>query len=335
MARGFREYYEQWAGPARRAYAAGASLRLPGAYSAAEEVIVCGMGGSGVAGDYLAAVNARYGGAPVHVVKGAEPPAWAGKGTLVYAVSFSGNTRETLECARRARARGASVAAVTTGGRLAEWARRVGSPLLIVEEAPAPRAGWPQLFYSLLGSAAAEGLTNAPLSDVEESLELLSSRLGDARKAAGDLASWVVEARGIPVIVVPEPYWAAAVRARSEFAENAKTLVIASQLPEAGHNELEAWASTSTPLEFIALDPGEEPWGRLLSEALALARPASLHMLRLEGRGFLAKLAWATWVAGLASIEAAERRGIDPEKLTAVKSFRKVVEESTGWGRGA
>ncbi|NOZ89001.1 MAG: SIS domain-containing protein [Crenarchaeota archaeon] len=328
---GFLDYYLSWAGPARRAFAAGYAWSLPAAYASSEAVLVCGMGGSGVAGDYLASVAGFYGGAPVYVVKGADVPAWVGRSVLVFAVSFSGNTRETLECARRAVERGARVAAVTTGGRLAVWARERGLPVAIVEEAPAPRAGWPQLFYTLLGAAAGAGLVYAPRADVEESLSLLENRErveGDAER----LARIAAEAGSLLVAVAPEPYAAVARRLGSEFAENAKRLVVPAELPEAGHNMLEAWASSGVTIEFIVLDPGVEPWSGLLAEALGLARPAALHRFVLEGSSPLAKLVWGTWLAGVASVRAALLRGVDPEKLTAVKSFRAVVEKVTRWG---
>ncbi len=329
---GFLEYYLSWSEPAKRAYATGFSAQLPSSYSSAEQVVVCGMGGSGVAGDYVAALASAYGGAPVYSVKGAEPPKWAGRRTLVYAVSFSGNTRETLNCARLAYSQGAGVVAVTTGGMLAEWARRRGVPVLLVEHAPAPRAGWPQLFYTLLGSLKAQGLIQIPDSDVDESLQELSVGVNEARAKARELASWVVNTTTIPVLVAPEPYYPLAIRARSEFAENSKLFTVATMLPEAGHNELEAWASTQHPLEFIVFDPAEEPWTRLMSEALGLARPTSIHRLALHGGSMLTKLVWGTWVVGLASIEAAQSRGLDPEKLTAVKAFRSIVEKTTAWG---
>jgi len=325
---GFYEYYLSWAGPSRRAYAAGLALELPGGYARADCVVVCGMGGSGAAGDYLAALSAAYGGLPVYVVKSAEPPRWV-QGCLVYAVSFSGNTRETLNCASRAYRLGGYVVAVATGGRLAAWARRVGVPVAVVEEAPAPRAGWPQLFYTLLGSLKAAGLIQVPGGHVEESIQLLGER-ERAEAEARELAGWLQGSRGSLVVLAPEPYYPVAVRTRSELAENAKLAADAAQVPEAGHNMLEAWAR-SGDTRILLLDPGEEPWSTLLHQAAGLARPASLHVARLRGGSMLSRMVWGTWLAGLASVRYALNTGLDPEPVKTIKAFRKVVEETTGW----
>ncbi len=65
-------------------------------------VLVLGMGGSGIAGDLLAAVAGPFMPVPVVVHKGYEPPSFVDRSTLVIAVSFSGNTEETLEAVQEA-----------------------------------------------------------------------------------------------------------------------------------------------------------------------------------------------------------------------------------------
>ncbi|MGH9267662.1 MAG: bifunctional phosphoglucose/phosphomannose isomerase, partial [Acidimicrobiales bacterium] len=59
-----------------------------------ENVVVLGMGGSGIAGDVLAATAGPFMSVPVVVVKSYELPAFVGDGSLVFAVSFSGDTEE-------------------------------------------------------------------------------------------------------------------------------------------------------------------------------------------------------------------------------------------------
>ena len=67
---------------------------------------------------------------PVIVNRDYVLPEFVGPDTLVFAVSYSGNTEETLSAYEEARLRGASVVAVTTGGRLGELAGRDGVPLI-------------------------------------------------------------------------------------------------------------------------------------------------------------------------------------------------------------
>ena len=74
-------------------------------HDAIEQVVVLGMGGSGVAGDVLAAVAGPFMPVPVTVVKGYEAPASVGEGTLCFAISYSGDTEETVEAAQAGRRR--------------------------------------------------------------------------------------------------------------------------------------------------------------------------------------------------------------------------------------
>src|SRR5215207_1462393 len=95
VARAFPEQVEQAA--ARSAVVEG----LPPA-DAIDNVLVLGMGGSGIAGDVLAAIAAPFVSVPMLVAKGYAPPSFVGPGTLCFAVSYSGNTEETVEAAQAA-----------------------------------------------------------------------------------------------------------------------------------------------------------------------------------------------------------------------------------------
>ncbi|HZD67043.1 MAG TPA: SIS domain-containing protein, partial [Acidimicrobiales bacterium] len=97
-----------------------------------ENVVVLGMGGSGVAGDVLVGVAGPYLPVPVTVVKSYLPPAFVGPASLVFAVSFSGDTEETVEAAEEALAQQGRLVVVTGGGRLEEMARRAEAPLVRV-----------------------------------------------------------------------------------------------------------------------------------------------------------------------------------------------------------
>jgi glucose/mannose-6-phosphate isomerase len=323
-------YRDEWGRAARESFEAGLQLDLSPVYSSASEVVVCGMGGSGAAGDYLATLSSNYGGVPIYVVKGPNIPRWVSRRTLVIAVSFSGNTRETLNCAREASAAGAMLLTVTRGGRLGEWAEANGYPVARLSYAPAPRAGWPNIFYTLLGALMSLGLLRLPRSHVDESIRLMAET-AMAEAEAGKIVSWLKEAsKGLIAVVAPEPYYPAAIRFSGELAENAKLASDARQLPELGHNIIVGW-SQRPDTHLLLLDPDEEPWTSLLGELPTMANASSTYTLKLQGASLLAKLVWATWIAGLASTSYAEEMGINPEETPAIKKFRSLVEEKTSW----
>ena len=93
-----------------------------------ESVVVVGMGGSGIAGDVLHAVASPLLPVPVTVVKGYECPHFVDETTLVFAVSCSGGTEETIEAASDAALAGAKMVVVTNGGELGSLAEAWQAP---------------------------------------------------------------------------------------------------------------------------------------------------------------------------------------------------------------
>ena len=118
-----------------------------------ENVVVLGMGGSGIAGDVLVAAAAPFMPVPVTVVKGYVPPGLRrARDSLVFAMSFSGNTEETLEAATAAFEAGASLIVVAGGGALVSLAHEWDVPVVPVPDGiPQPRAAsgpWPSPRWS-------------------------------------------------------------------------------------------------------------------------------------------------------------------------------------------
>jgi len=99
-----------------------------------EQVVVLGMGGSGIAGDVLMAAAGPYLPLPVLVFRSYHVPAFVDEGTLVFAISFSGDTEETVEAVTAAALQGARVVAVTRGGELGHLAESWGVPVVGVPE---------------------------------------------------------------------------------------------------------------------------------------------------------------------------------------------------------
>ena len=142
-----------------------------------DNVVVLGMGGSGIAGDVLAAVGGPFVPVPIVVAKGYAPPSFVGPGTLCFAVSFSGNTEETLEAAQAAAAAGARMVVVTTGGELGAMAPSWQAPVVPLPGAiPMPRAGLGAMAVPLLLLLESVGLFPGARAWVDAAVEQLRRR---------------------------------------------------------------------------------------------------------------------------------------------------------------
>src|SRR5438270_9070582 len=78
------------------AWALAGEVELPGSFRNVQSVVVAGMGGSAIGGSLVEAYGADEIPVPVTVWRGYGLPAYVNENTLVIAVSYSGNTEETL-----------------------------------------------------------------------------------------------------------------------------------------------------------------------------------------------------------------------------------------------
>ncbi|MDP1794518.1 MAG: SIS domain-containing protein, partial [Acidimicrobiales bacterium] len=105
-----------------------------------ENVVILGMGGSGIAGDILLASAAPFMAVPAVVVKSYTLPAFVTENSVVIAVSYSGDTEETIEAASEAQVAGAHLCVVSGPGQLRSLAQEWGSAYIpVLECSPQPR----------------------------------------------------------------------------------------------------------------------------------------------------------------------------------------------------
>ena len=208
-------------------------------------VVVAGMGGSAIGGDLVLAAQLALP-VPAAVVRGYELPAWVGPSTLVVAVSYSGNTEETLACVEAALARGCTPLCVASGGRLAALAAERGLPLVTVPPGLQPRAAVGYLAMPLLAALERLELVPSAEKDVEEAAAvvremtaLLAPTEDEGCNLAKDLARRL---HGhVPLVYGAGLSAPAARRWKTQLNENAKAMAFWAELPELDHNEIEAW----------------------------------------------------------------------------------------------
>ena len=144
-----------------------------------DQLVVMGMGGSGIAGDIVKAIVGPRIPIPVVVSKGYECPNFVGRRTLVMVVSFSGETEETLHAAATtANERDAHIFAVTCGGTLSRLAEEWQASLSLVDPAiPMPRCAVGAMSVPLLRALDSMGLIEGLKDDFEDAVTTLEIAL--------------------------------------------------------------------------------------------------------------------------------------------------------------
>jgi glucose/mannose-6-phosphate isomerase len=316
------------------------TVDLPADYRQAQRVLILGMGGSAIGGDLLRGLVADRCSLPVVVQRDYSLPAWAADPatkTLVIASSHSGNTEETLTAFAAARAAGARLIALTTGGELAARARAWGIPLLLYQCASPPRAALGYSFVSLLALLARLEFLPDPQADLEEAISLLEEMrptLSEERplsaNPAKELAMSLVGR--LPVIFGAGALTAVARRWKCQFNENGKTWALWEELPEADHNTV---VGTSFPAEgirrltalFLA-DPQEEARMVLRRRAtvdLLSEAGIACKTLTARGRGLLARMFSLIFLGDYVSCYLALAQDADPTPIPPIDRLKALL----------
>lgn len=288
-----------------------------------DNVLVLGMGGSGVTGELLQTIAGPFMPLPVVVVKGYEPPSYVNDRTLVFAMSFSGDTEETVDAVETAAAGGGRVVAVTRGGRLGALVERWGGQVVpIADGIPQPRAGLGALAIPPLIVLERMGLFPGAGEWIARAVDQLRIRR-DELVRDGNPAELLARriGRTLPIIYGGGGLGAvAATRWKTEVNENARVAAFSSTSPELCHNEIAGWGQHGdmTRQVFTLVDlrhDYEHPQVMRrfeLIDQVAEEVLAGVETVEAAGEGNLAQLLDLSMFGTFTSLHLAAQEGIDP-----------------------
>jgi glucose/mannose-6-phosphate isomerase len=285
-------------------------------------LVVAGMGGSAVGGALARAILGDHASRPILAARSYGLPAWTTPDTTVLCASYSGDTEETLACYEAAGALGATRVVVTTGGELAEAARRDGVPVIPAAGGFQPRAAVGYATIAALEVAAACGAGPRMGSEIDvaaEHLEALVEEWGPDAPEDSLAKSIARRLHGtIPLIAGAGLTTAIGYRWKTQINENAKVHAFAHELPELDHNEIVGWSGAEGlgPFTQVFLDDSDTHPRTKARMALTarLIGDAAQDVIRVESRGrTTAERVFSLVLLGdLVSLYLAILRGADP-----------------------
>jgi glucose/mannose-6-phosphate isomerase len=316
--------------------AAVADGRLP-ARDAIDNIVVLGMGGSGIAGDVLASVANSTLPVPVTVLKQYRCPNFVGPRTLVFAVSYSGGTEETESMAKGVLERGAALVVVSKGGGLGALADSAGALRLTCPDGYLPRAALGALISPLFATLDGIGMladASAWLADAQTQLASRRDRcvpsVGGSANPAREIARRI--GRTIPLVYGGGALGAvAAMRWKCDINENAKAPAFWNTHPELDHNEICAWGQhgdvTRQLLTVIELRHSFEherlePRFAIVRELMREAVHDILEV-RAEGTGRLAQVLDLMYLGDWVSCYLALDNDVDPGPIDAIFELKE------------
>ena len=307
-------------------------------YPKPQKIIAAGMGGSAIGGELFKDWARDRLTIPIDVCREYSLPAYADKNTLVFVVSYSGETEESLSAFLDAVKRKCMIVCISSGGALQEYAKKLNVPHLRVPSGMAPRATLPYLFMPLPMLLEPMGLVSNVAQEVSETTKVLKqiSNANSPEKPLSEnfskkLASDVCGT--IPVVYGFGIYRAVAQRFKTQFNENSKVPAKWEFFPELNHNEIVGWEGAkefAKALSVLLIRDSEEPpeIRQRIEFTKNRIREESVKTYEVQGIGksVLAKMASVICIGDFTSVYLAVLRGIDPTPVKTIVSLKDTMK---------
>jgi glucose/mannose-6-phosphate isomerase len=293
------------------------------------QLVVCGMGASAAAGLILRDIWSDA--LPsVRIVRDYTLPKDVGRGALVVACSYSGNTEETLSAFREALSRGCTTAGIAAGGKLLEECKSRGLPYIKVRTGIPPRAAFATLFSALARLVEGVGLIDDAVGQVKAVAAGMDS---EKFKTNAKVVASRIEGK-IPAIYLWS-YEGLAVRVKNQFNENSKIPAKYEMFPELDHNEIEAWSRGKFADGFLLLmlrseDEPERMRQRIDITKKLISKNVDVLELNLDGANTAERVLGGVFLFDLATIYLGDGYGADTYENDIISDLKK--ELGSYWG---
>lgn len=289
------------------------------------DVFISGLGGSGIGGTIVSELVAMETAVPIIVSKGYFIPKFVNQNTLVIISSYSGNTEETLNCLNLALKRKAKIVCVTSGGKVAEIAKKKKLDLILIPRGNPPRAclgySLTQQFFIFAHYKIISDKFKAQLKCAVELIETEKTNIiSEAKQVAEKIQGKT------PIIYTTTYFEGVAIRFRQQLNENAKILCGHHVIPEMNHNELVGWASGSERVSVIILrdkDEFERNNARIeINKEVIEKYTPNITEIWSKGKSQIEKAIYFIHLVDWISVFLAEMKGVDSMEVKVIDHLK-------------
>ncbi|MFH1367452.1 MAG: SIS domain-containing protein [Patescibacteria group bacterium] len=311
-------------------------ITLPAAYKQVKNIVICGMGGSSLASHLIGQLFAERLSVPFEIINDYQLPKYVDHDSLVFGISYSGQTEETIEAIKQAQTMKARILVITTGGQLAVLAKKFFWPSYVYKPvfnpSAQPRLG---LGYSLISQIQILrnlNLLNISETELEKALKFLETS-GDEFKETkkNNLAKRTAYKflSKIPVIFSGNYFLGNAHIISNQINENAKNFACYFALPELNHHLLEGLRHPSLHSDFVffllksRLDRPVIKKRFSVTEKILNKMKLPVFSINIKGENYLSQGLWLLVFGGFLSFYLAMLNKEDPSLIPWVNFFKK------------
>ncbi len=319
----FLELIQQLPKQIREGFSIGSHIKLK---EGIKNIVISGMGGSGIPGDILKNILNSQLAIPLAVIKDYSLPQWADANTLVILCSYSGNTEETISSYRDAVKKSAHCIVLTSGGKLKLVAEQLQHHLVVLPYGLVPRMAYAVVVFAVMNILNKNKLININEEEIDELIESLENQQGIAEKAK-ELVQQIGEKTLL--VYVPSSMDCVGMRWKISFNENAKTACFANSIPEMNHNEMMMFAQPKKEYHIVLLE--EERGHPQIQKRCAVTKEiirktgATMTNIMIKGKSQMIKIFTAMYLGDLTSYFVALKNNADPFETGLIEEIKRRI----------
>lgn len=303
----------------------GQSVDLVRPGSDIRNIIITGMGASGIGANLVESLTFGRVPIPITVCKGYNIPQFVSPHTLFIACSYTGDTEETLAAVQKGMLKRAHIICVTAGGKMLELAKEYNLFYIQVPGGSnSPRAQVGYLMISLFYALYHTNLIGAAfIKETENAIEYLD-RGEKAIQSEAELIAKKLRGK-LPIIYCDERLRSMATRFQNQINENAKQMAHVNTFPEMNHNEIVGWHFPENVLQqsqvvYLYSDHDHERVEKRMEICREIFEKRSNPIIDIvaEGASLLEQYYYLIHLTDWISYYLAKENGIDPDPEEAI-----------------
>lgn len=313
------EVLEKFAFQCRDALELPRGISVPGKF---DNIVVTGMGGSAVGGDLLKSYMHDKE-IPVFVNRDYNVPKFVNEKSLVFAVSYSGNTEETISAVHDAIDKKAKTVAITSGGKLYD----ICEDVIKIPTGYQPRAALGFLFLPMLGILHNSGVADVKNTELNEMINILKRK--EEFKDKGEELAKKIKGK-IPIIYASDLLAPAAYRFKTQINENTKLPVFYNVFPEMNHNEINAYKGMDRKFVAVLLKDvhdNDRIKKRMKICHEIMEETVDVEEAHVQGDSVLARLFSSIYLGDFCSYYLAIINRVDPSPVEVIERLKERLKE--------